>query len=66
MTEFDEDVTIRRIMALYRERGREMTPQDVRLYARQVARKSNLSLHKALEAIEADLLEKNPRPEKWD
>lgn len=60
MTNFDELCTIRRIVELYRERGKEMTHPDVKRYANQICRKSELSVEDAYEAIESELLDRPP------
>ena len=60
MNEFDEICAVRRIVELYRERGTEVTQTDVKKYANQICRTSNLSVGQAYEAIEDDLLSKKP------
>jgi hypothetical protein len=66
MTDFDIQATIKRIIALYRERGLERTRDDIVKYSKSIAKKNKISETKALLAIERDLLDDNPKPEKWD
>lgn len=66
MSDFDIAATVRRIIGLYRERGMERTSDDIDKLAVAISRRSNLSHMKALEAIEDDLLSRNPNPEKWE
>lgn len=66
MTEFEELKTVQRIMALYRERGQERTPADIREYSRRIIRQGGLSPQASYQVIEGHLLEKNPNPENWE
>lgn len=66
MTEFEKIATTSRIIGLYRERGLERTSDDIRRLAEAIAKRHGISLAKAFDAVEGDLLASNPNPEKWE
>jgi hypothetical protein len=58
--EFDYQATVRKIIALYRERGLERTETDVLKYAKALMQRHGISTRKALDVIEDDLLSSPP------
>jgi len=66
MTEFDEMKTVQRIADLYRDRGREVTPNQVRARAMRFAKSRAIEIDAAYKAIEDNLLSRNQNSESWD
>lgn len=60
MGEFDYQSAVRKIIALYRERGLERTESDVLKYAKALTKHLGVTTLKALDAIEDDLLSRPP------
>lgn len=65
MTEFDELKYLERIVDLLAERGREVTPEQVRRSAVRNSKSLGLSLEDAFQAMEDDLLSRPPPNQRW-
>ncbi len=63
MTDFDEIKAVQRIAELYRERGREVTPDEVRHGAKGFAKRHGFTVEQVYDAIESVLLSRNPNDE---
>jgi hypothetical protein len=64
-TEFDQDMAVRRLSELLKERGTPWTDHRIRRHVSTIASRNRIEISEAYECFEDFLLDNNPRPEKW-